>query len=506
MKYYRNITVVIDKKHKLFDYADHVTQMANNLSNAVRFRQRQVLTAVSKPENEWSDNEREVMEELRYAIPLMTKHYEMPSVKKYSLPYDLLDSLLKITENPDYRAEGLPCQSAQQVIKKAVRDMKSFFSACREYAKNPSSFTGKPELPGYKKKGGHTAVPVTNQDCVIKTRNGKWYAELPLAKKFPVCIGMPVDNAVLKQAEIVSENGRYKLMLQFEINSEMPETSETSKRICAIDFGVDNLMAVTNNCGLPCLLYKGGTVKAANQFYNKKAADIVSRQTLRTGKKFVPDEAYYAVTNKRNDQVSDYLHKCAKHLVSWCVENRIDTIVAGKNTFWKQNIEIGHKNNQTFVQIPFFKLQQILQYLCQWNGIRYVEQEESYTSKASFPDNDPIPVYRKDDETEYKFSGRRRPHRYAGMYKKDGFRGLYQSKDGTIINSDLNGSANILRKAFPDAFNGMTMPKFNTVTVIRHPDLENRRQLQKKQQVKPSCISKSRAKRMKRKKDLLLAA
>lgn len=287
----------------------------------------------------------------------------------------------------------------------------------------------------------------------------------------------------------------------------MPNPTTCPKRICAIDLGVDNFMAVTNNCGLPLLIYKGGSAKAVNQLYNKKIAAIVSEQTLRTGKKFVPDRDYYAVTNRRNDQVSDFLHKCAKHLVAWCVENRIDTIVTGVNKLWKQESRLGHKNNQEFVQLPFEKFRGILRYLCEWNGIFYLEQEESYTSKASFPDMDPIPVYQKGNETPYVFSGKRRPTHYAGMYKKDGFRGLYKTGNGTIINSDFNGSANILRKAFPQAFADGIMPDFTKVEIIRHLDLDKCRANRDKQlRINGSCtvdgetrISRAKQKRQRRK-------
>jgi putative transposase len=108
--------------------------------------------------------------------------------------------------------------------------------------------------------------------------------------------------------------------------------------------------------------------------------------------------------------------------------------------------------------------------MCERVGIRYVEQEESYTSKASFVDGDYIPVYGSKDK-ETSFSGKRCPTHYKGMYRKGGFRGLYQTKDGTIINSDLNGSANILRKAFPDAFPNGTLPDFGRPAIIRYTDM-----------------------------------
>ena len=162
----------------------------------------------------------------------------------------------------------------------------------------------------------------------------------------------------------------------------------------------------------------------------------ISEQTLQTGKKFIPDETYYAITNRRNDQVSDYLHKCAKHFVTWCVENRIDTVVMGVNKYWKQNSGIGHQNNQEFVQLPITKLREIIQYLCEWNGIRCIEQEESYTSKASFPEQ---------------------------------------------------------------AFDGESLPCFENVFIILHPDYENQKKNRQKQLQAKNSFSKSKEKRQRRK-------
>ena len=143
-----------------------------------------------------------------------------------------------------------------------------------------------------------------------------------------------------------------------------------------------------------------------------------------------------------------------KSLILWCVENRIDTIVIGSNPGWKQKAALGKETNQKFVQIPFDRLKQILKYQGERNGLRILEQGEAYTSKASFMDQDEIP----DIGEEASFSGTR-----IG-------RGLYRTKNGERINSDLNGSANILRKAFPDGFSGRSVPDFKNIVVIKHPD------------------------------------
>ncbi len=113
----------------------------------------------------------------------------------------------------------------------------------------------------------------------------------------------------------------------------------------------------------------------------------------------------------------------------------IDTVVVGYNAGWKQDSDMGKKNNQKFVQIPFYKLIAAIENKCIKEGIRFLKQEESYTSKASFLDKDPIPVWSKDDRTHYRFNGKRIT------------RGLYPSKAGTSIHADINGALNTLQKS-----------------------------------------------------------
>jgi transposase len=173
----------------------------------------------------------------------------------------------------------------------------------------------------------------------------------------------------------------------------------------------------------------------------------------------------------------------------------------GLNSDWKQKSNMSRTSNQNFIQVPFAYLRYCIEYLAQEHGILYITQEESYTSKASFLDNDPIPIYGNNDDIAV-FSGQRAPIKYKGMYKKTGFRGLYQANNGTIINSDLNGSANILRKAFPKAFSEGQVPDFFNVIIIRNPDeqfiLANRKkQLEKKEMSK--SFSKSKYRRLKKK-------
>ena len=503
---YRQRDVSIDEKHPLFPWCDNITAKANNLSNAVRFRQRQVLTASKKPEDQWTDNERSVISEIQDAAGALARYKKAFRVGQSSLGYSFIDTLLKVTKNPDYYAFGLPAQTAQWTIKRCCSDMQGFFESIAAYKTSPGSFTGKPELPGYKRKGGHCTCTVTNQDAVMHMKDGRGFLKLPLTK-IKVDFGPFEHDLSVSEVKVIPDNGTYTISLIYTFNVDIPSVKEP-KRIASVDIGIDNLMSVVNNCGLPCLIYKGGIPKSINQLYNKKLSAIMQQEMSKPGcpvnksgkPKFVPTAESKELTLRRNFAIKDFMHKTAKHLITWCVENRIDTVVVGVNKQWKQEVNLGHKTNQEFVQIPFASLRFILSYLCEENGINYVEQEESYTSKASFPDMDPIPVYDPADTTEHSFSGRRRPTTYKGFYKKGGFRGLYVCSDGTIINSDLNGAANILRKAFPNAFNGkeMSLPDFWNVVIIRHPDHKKVRELQARQKSNGN-ISRLKQKRLRRK-------
>lgn len=462
---YHVMKVYIHQDHPLFSWCDTITKKANNLDNATLFRMRQVMTAVTKDPAALTANEAMVMAEV---CSTAKKHgLAAPEKGHFFLSYKLLDKLFRDTGNPDFFADGLPVQSAQQIVKRVTKRMKAFFAERREYKKHPEKFTGEPKLPRYHKSGSSLSAIITNQDCVILPgENGRYYAKLPLTKTR--CeIGRP--SGKLKQAEVIPAHGIFLLIFSFDDGMEVPAVNgHPVCRIASIDTGVDNLAAVTFNTGDRGLIIKGGAVKAINQLYNKRAAAIRSEATKGGTKKFRPTPESEKLDLWRETRMDDCMHKSAAIILARLKELRIDTLVFGRNQGWKDGANLGKVNNQNFVQLPVAKLGGILKYLCERNGIRFVEQEESYTSKASFPDGDELPVYSKGQKPDGAFSGKRRPVRYKGMYKKDGFRGLYATKDGSIINADLNGSANIGRKAFPELYLNVS---FEKPEIVKHPDL-----------------------------------
>src|SRR5260221_707579 len=195
-----------------------------------------------------------------------------------------------------------------------------------------------------------------------------------------------------------------------------------------------------NREGFVPRLVNGRTLKAMNQWYNKRMKEL--KLCLPKADRERVTRQMEQITNTRNRQVNHYLHAASKRMIDFLVKEGVGTIIVGKNPLWKQEAGMGKRNNQNFVSIPHARFIDMLTYKASLVGIQVEIQEESYTSKASFLDLDPIPTYKPDDDTEYIFSGKRMGRRNR----------LYRTKDGKIICADVNGSYYILRKSKPDAF------------------------------------------------------
>ena len=180
-------------------------------------------------------------------------------------------------------------------------------------------------------------------------------------------------------------------------------------------------------------LIDGKRLKSINQWYNKRNAQLQSKKDKQGIKSFTNKQAN--LYQWRNNCVRDYLNKAARVIIDHCLQHQIGKLIVGYNPGIKQEINIGKSNNQNFLQIPFWQLRGKLEALCSRYGIECIEQEESYTSKASFYDRDKVPVYNADNPSKHKFSGRRVK------------RGLYRTKNKHLCNSDINGSGNILVKS-----------------------------------------------------------
>jgi putative transposase len=337
---------------------------------------------------------------------------------------------------PDYRS--LPTQSSQGIMKVVFQNWKSYYQSLKEYHAHPERFKAKPNIPRYC-RNQHKEIIFTNQDCVVKNEK---YLKFPLTKVMLDIGKLGATSQKLKQVRVIPRYGRFVVEIVMEADIEPPAALDPT-RCMALDLGVDNLAAITTNTGMKPTLVKGRHIKSINQYYNKEKARLTG--ILRQGKN--PKEGQH--TSKRLEnlhmnrslKIKDLFHKASFHIVQLAIQENIGTIIIGINPGWKQEINIGRKNNQTFCHIPHSLLIDMIQYKAERYGIKVIINEESYTSKASFLDDDEIPTYGEDNAGVH-FSGKRI------------HRGLYRSANKTLINADVNGSANIMRKVVPNAFCG----------------------------------------------------
>lgn len=425
-----------------------MTEKSRNLRNAVLFRIRQHYTSYGK------DSLQPLQEEVRNEI-IRTCEKTGRTMPKRVISYSFMDKLLRVNENPDYFS-GLPMQSAQATAKETINDFENWLKALAAYQKDPSLFTGMPKMPKYK-KCSHHIVTMTNQDCVIyETEDGITYLKLPKTTA-KLNIVFPED-AVLKEVKIRPCYSEYEIIAVYEQQTEEEEVLRPYAG--GIDHGAENIIAFVSNDGETPILYKGGAIKAMNQSYNKAKAKYTGILMKGHDPKTVNVHTgrLSAIERKRSAFLRDEMHKISTHLIRECVRRNIGTIVIGKNTQWKTKANMSKQSNQKFVQIPHCTLTWMIRYKAERYGIRVIKQEESYTSKASFLDQDEIPVY--GDGEEHIFSGKRIS------------RGLYRSKEGTVISADINAASNVLRKAMPDAFSGISDYSFlQNVRTVKFRDL-----------------------------------
>jgi putative transposase len=243
----------------------------------------------------------------------------------------------------------------------------------------------------------------------------------------------------IHQVRIIPRHGYYVVEV---IYSKEPVQAQVDPSFCvAIDLGVTNLAAITSNrAGWVPRLVNGRPIKACNQWYNKRMKEL--KLCLPKEDRERVTKQMEQITNHRNRQIHHYLHAASKRIIDFLAKEGVGTIIVGKNPLWKQETGMGRRNNQNFVQIPHARFIDMVTYKAELVGIQVEVREESYTSKASFVDLDPIPTYTPNDKEEHLFSGKRIGRRNR----------LYRTKDGRKICADVNGAYNILRKSKPDAF------------------------------------------------------
>lgn len=328
--------------------------------------------------------------------------------------YYTLDKELNHENQVDYRA--LPAKVSQQILRLVEQNYKAFFNS---YKKNKHV-----RIPKYLDKVKGRQVVIYNRQSLSNKFLKQNIIKLPKSD-----IQFKIQHNNVNLVRIVPRNNYILLEVIYEIEEQ--NLKFDNHRYMSIDLGIDNLCTCTSNV-TKSFIVNGKPVKSINQFYNKQKSKFQSELELKNHKKY--SNRLYRLSLKRNNKIKDYFHKVSRYIVNQLVEQSINTLIIGKNNGWKQETKLGKKNNQKFVSIPFEMLINMLKYKCKRYGINCILQEESYTSKASFFDNDFIYTYKSESkEQHYIFSGKRVN------------RGLYKSKN-ILINSDINGSLNILRK------------------------------------------------------------
>lgn len=344
---------------------------------------------------------------------------------KYEKNYTLLKS------SPNYKE--LNSNIAQQILKEVDGSFKSFFGLIKLAKQGKYSFKDC-KLPRYLPKDGYTTLVIG----FVRLNGNKLI--LPFSNNFKkthkvVEITIPpvlLDKKVKEIRILPKANARY-FEIQYIYETECIQRNLNTQNALALDLGVNNLVTAVSSTG-KSFIVDGKRLKSINQWFNKENARLQSiKDKQRFGKK--PTNRQKAITRDCNNKVNDYMNKAARMIIDYCINNDIGTLIAGYNVTFQRNSHIGKQNNQNFVNIPYGRLRDKLAYMCELNGITYVEQEESYTSKASFWDKDNIPVYNNDNPKEYEFSGNR-VHR-----------GLYKTANGKTFNADINGALNIMRKS-----------------------------------------------------------
>ena len=329
-------------------------------------------------------------------------------------------------------AQSMPSVPMQQTLMSVAESFKSFKELRSLSLKGQLHF--KPKVPDYLTGSKLFKVAYPNSGGQPPTLiNGQLRFSLGLTVRrwfgisdFFLTMPSNIDYSKVKEFTILPKNEAFYLEISYEVERQKHDLDIS--QALSIDLGTaDNLAACVDTLG-NSLLIDARSMKAMNQLWNKKVS---------TRKENKP-EAYWdnwldRVTRKRNHQMKDGINKAAKLIIDHCLKYSIGTLVIGWNEGFKSNANMGKLNNQKFVQMPLGKLKDRLKQLCDLHGIRFQETEESYTSKASFLDGDSLPVYGQKPEG-WKASGKRVK------------RGLYQSANGSIVNADLNGAANILRK------------------------------------------------------------
>ncbi len=349
------------------------------------------------------------------------KHKDSENILQVFLFYYDLYELLK--KQDCYK--NLPAAAAQSILRLVDKNWKSYRKSIKSYWKNKEKFKSLPKIPNYIKKDLFIFIipgqGLTARNSILK---------LPISK-FKIKLTDKFNDNKINQLRIIPKYNKFKIEIVYEQSIEILETLDKSKAI-SIDIGLSNLITITpNQSSLPTCMIKGGALKSINQYYNKKLAKLKSNLVNNNQKS---SKRIQKLHYKREQKIQDYLHKASRKVINLCECLNIGTIIIGKNINWKQNINLGKRNNQNFVSIPFARLIEMISYKAKQLGINVILTQQMYTSKTDHLANQKMCKHKQ----------------YLGKRIK---RGLFQSSTGKLINADVNGAIGIMRKVVGDDFN-----------------------------------------------------
>jgi len=312
-------------------------------------------------------------------------------------------------------------QPANCTLRNLEKVWMSFFRGIKDWKKNKQKYIGMPKLPKFLKKNGRYLWMIPNNTCYF--RDGEVKFKMKLLQGYAWKTNA---KGRLIQVRFIPRGTCYVMEIVTEIEiQDFPERE--SSRIASIDLGVNNFATLTNNIGFQPIIINGKGIKSINQFYNKRRAELKNKLNNVGWSNQLSD-----ITMKRFNRIKNFMHHASKYIVKYCVDNNIDTLICGKNDRFKHKVNIGHKNNQDIQYLPLRMFLLQLTYKCEENGIKFIVKEENYTSGTSFLDNE--------EPSKNNYNKKRRIKR-----------GLFKSNNGTLINADVNGSLQIMRKVFPNA-------------------------------------------------------
>ena len=360
--------------------------------------------------------------------------------------YNDMDKLIKGVTNLEGECNYklLKSQCSQQILRILDNNMKAYCRSIKDWKKHPEKYKGMPQMPRYRKRGGMFNLYYTNQSCSIKDGRIKLakdlFVDIPQWDKYGFRI------AKFNQVRLLPNYCNIKVEIIYDYEEQHVDVDKS--KCAAIDLGLDNLATMVTDEG--CVIFSGKYLKSYNQYFNKILSHLQSIKDMQGIKRST--RRIIRMYDKRDRYFEDAFQKVSRQIVDMLVEKKIGRLVVGYNAGWKQKSDMGKKNNQKFVQMPFARLVSYLQYKYEIVGIDFVEHEESYTSKCDALALEPIGKHEQ-------YMGRRTN------------RGLFRSSTAKLINADQSGALNIMGKVVGDAHVSGIVNSAHSLCPVRYRNL-----------------------------------